>query len=186
VTPDPNLLYFEMEGGVSLPLVPQMISIELLGGAAELFDSEFVKQASEAVFYYFKHDLKRATVSVGEFAEALEKVLRGFALRVRASPSEKPTWPPRVLESDLGHLARETGPGCELFFFQRLREELRRHLREKPSVVRFRGLRGCVKVLLGLQRRGPRCRVLEDQIVNFLRHCAAADASPVDLSLVVE
>jgi hypothetical protein len=186
VIPDPDSLLFQMDGGTSLPFSPQMISVELLGGAAELFDEEFVRHASEAVFHFFKHELKRESVSVGEFAEALEKVLRGFALKVRASAKEKAGLPPRVIESDLRTLACETGKGCELFFFPRLREELRRHLKEQPRLVRFRGLRGCAKQLLGVQRRGPRCRDLEDQIVTFLRQCAASDAGSSELALVVE
>ena len=62
-----------------------MVSVELAGGTAELFDSEFVRHATKAVFHYFKHELGRQTVSVREFAGALEKVLRGFAVTAQLS-----------------------------------------------------------------------------------------------------
>src|ERR1041385_4371450 len=92
-----DCLLFKMSGGQSVPLSAEMISVELMGGTPVGFDDEFIRHASKAVFHYFKHDLGRETVTVGEFASALEKVLRGFAL---AAPAPRPA-NPDVLESDL-------------------------------------------------------------------------------------
>ena len=55
-------------------------------------------------------------------------------------------------------LARESGDARELVFFPRLRRELRTQLQNSPRVVRFRGLRGCVKQLAGA-RRWSRCAI---------------------------
>ena len=73
--------------GESVPFSLEMISVELTGDGTGLFDPEFLKNAASAVFHYFKHDLGRITVTVGEFAGALEKVLRGFGLSVLAYKS---------------------------------------------------------------------------------------------------
>ena len=74
-----DCLLFELATGERIPYSADMVSVEMAGGTAELFDSEFVHHATKAVFHYFKHELGRQSVTVGEFAAALEKVLRGFA-----------------------------------------------------------------------------------------------------------
>jgi hypothetical protein len=122
---------------------------------------------------------------VGEFAGALEKVMRnlGFAIRAtstRASESQE------VVETDLDLMARESSDSLELFFFPRLRDELRAQLRQSPRVLRFRGLRGCVKQLAGARRWSGRCEQLQDQIIEYLRQCLTAEPEPTDCALVVE
>jgi hypothetical protein len=177
-----DCLLFQLASGESIPLSAEMISIELMGDTARWFDAEFVRHAANAVFHYFKQDLERRTVTMGEFAGALEKVLRGFK---PPAPGPSPS-PPGVAESDLGRLARESAEGLELFFFPRLREELRHKLRQAPRVVRFRGLRSCVMQLAGARRWTARCQSLKEQIVAFLRGCLSAEAVQTQFSLVVE
>src|SRR5882724_7302431 len=101
-----DCLLFEMASGESMPLSADMISVELVGGSAVNYDEEFVNHAANAVFYYFKHELGRRTVSLGEFAEALEKVLHGFKLPARDSAGAAL----KVGRSDLLQLA-ECGAG---------------------------------------------------------------------------
>jgi hypothetical protein len=177
-----DCLLFLSASGESVPLSAEMISIELLGDTAEWFDSDFVHHAANAVFHYFKQDLGRQTVTVSEFAAALEKVLRGFRPPIAAaSPSA-----PSVVESDLCRLARESGEALELFFFPRLRAELRHKMQQAPRVLRFRGLRSCVMQLAGARRWTPRCRTLEEQIVAYVRGCLTAEPGQTHLSLVVQ
>lgn len=184
ITLSTDCLLFQLANGESVPFSAEMISVELSGDSAGKFDPHFVQHATNAVFHYFKNDLGRLTVTVGEFAGALEKVLRGFG--VSAEAPDKTTKPPRVLESDLCQLAWESGDGCELFFFPRLRDEMRHQLRRAPQVLHFRGLRRCVKQLAGARRWSPRCQSLHDRIVEFLRHCFTAEATHGTTSLMVE
>jgi hypothetical protein len=177
-----NCLLFRLANGESVPFTADMIAVELVDDTARRFDAEFVLHAANAVFHYFKQDLARESVTVPEFAEALEKVLRGFSPCAALSPD---TILPRVLESDLRQLAKESGKGCELFFFPLLRRELKEHLERTPRVVRFVGLRGCVKQLVGARRWNLRCRNLEEQIVEFLRECLTAEKKPADCALVI-
>ncbi len=179
-----DYLLFEMANGESIPCSADMVAVELAGDAEGLFDTEFVGHATKAVFHYFKHELGRQTVSAGEFAGALEKVLRGFAATGQAAAQPNPAG--RVRQSDLWLLARESGQGCELVFFPRLRAELQRHLQQAPRVLRFSGLRGCVKHLTGARRWNQRCRTLEREIVGYLRECLSAEAGPAEFALVVE
>lgn len=179
-----DCLLFQLADGQSVPFSAEMLSIELEQGTEQWFDPEFVRHAATAVFHYFRQELGRQTVTVGEFAGALEKVLRGFK---QGRNSTAPVGTEKsVTESDLGRLARESGEGCELFFFPRLRDELREQLQRGPRLVRFHGLRGCVKQLVGTRRWTVRCRRLEEQIVAYLRECLKAEPQPADLSMVVE
>jgi hypothetical protein len=179
-----NCLLFETAMGETIPYSADMISVELAGDTAEQFDSEFVQHATNAVFHYFKHELGRQTVSLGEFAGALERVLCGFVATAQLSTETNTR--PGVLEFDLCRLAGESGPGSELFFFPRLRAELQRHLQQGPRVLRFRGLRRCVKHLAGARRWTLRCQSLEGEIVTYLRQCLSAESAPEEFALVVE
>lgn len=172
-----DCLLFQLADGESIPLSAEAISIELIGDASRTLNPEFVQDAAAAVFHYFKNELARDTVTVGEFSQALENVLRGFGLTV--------TRPAEIAEADLRHLAVASGTN-ELLFFPRLRDELRAQLRQSPRQVRFCGLRGCVKQLAGSRRWSPRCRHLEEQILAYLRQCFRVEASQTECLLVVE
>ncbi len=178
-------LLVELPGGEAVPCSAEMVSVELAGENAASFDAEFINHATKAVFHYFKNEAGRRSVAVNELAEALQKVLQGFALTLKPE-SHSPLAKPRVLESDLRRLALDSGEGCELAFFPRLRDELRRHLKEAPKVLRFRGLRGCVKHLTGAQRWSGRCRNLEQEIVGYIRQCLSTEAAPSEFALLVE
>ena len=119
------------------------------------------------MFHYFRDELGRETVTVAEFSLALEKVLRGFKLDATApEPGDGPA--PLVVRSDLCRLVGEQSEGCELFFFPRLRDELRSQLEQSPQMLCFQGLRDCVKQLIGTRRWTARCQTLHDQIVEEL------------------
>jgi hypothetical protein len=136
------------------------------------------------VFHYFKNEMGCETVTIGEFAQALEKVLSGFKLQSPAAVPVTSTW--RIQEADLSLLARESGRGCDLFFFPRLRDELRQQLKQQPRLLRFKGLRCCVKRLAGARRWSSRCQTLQDRIVQYLRECLTAEANKRDFALLVQ
>lgn len=176
-----DCLFFKLADGESIPFSSEAISIELIGDSAQGLDPEFIRHASAAVFHYFKSDLRRDTVTVAEFSRALENVLRSFGLTVQAAGETSAS----ASEADLPSIAAESGK-TELLFFPRLRAELRSQLRASPKLLRFRGLRNCVKQLAGSRRWNARCRTLEDQIIAYLRQCLHAEASRDNRLLVVE
>ncbi len=112
-----------------------MINFEITGNACGVLDPEVLRHAAASVFHYFRSELERETVTVGEFAAALEKVLRHLGFTIRAGGIE--TDPRETGETDLGRLARESADSLELFFYPRLRDELRAQLRQSPRLVRF-------------------------------------------------
>ena len=180
-----DCLLFQTPEGESIPFSAEMISIELMGNSSKLLDADFVKQASKAVFHYFRNELRRETVTVAEFADALEKVLRSFGYRVH-SDSPAPAANQRVLDADLRQIATEAACGCELFFFPRLRDELRLQLKKEPRMVRVHGLRSCVKQLTGARRWSTRCQTLEEKILEFLRECLSAETPHLECALLVD
>ena len=179
-----DYLLFQLSSGESVPFSADMMSVDVMGDAADVFEPEFVKHAAASVFHYFKHELGRETISVAEFSGALEKVLRGLGFKVYAGDDAASAG--EAAERDLRLLARESGEGCELVFFPRLRDALRTQLRHSPQRVHFHGLRGCVKQLAGARRWSPRCQTLHDQIVGFLRECLSAEPREAPCTLVVE
>ncbi len=178
-----DCLEFETSKGGSIPCAAEQVTVELIGEAVASLDKDLVRQAAAAVLHYFKHELGRSFVTVGEFTQALERVLHGFGLEVQCAPSVPAASP--VTESDLCQLACQSGQGFELFFFQRLRQELETQLRKSPRVVRFKGLRRCVKQLVGARRWSGRCQQLNDQIVDYLRHQLGAQPEAPSCALVV-
>jgi hypothetical protein len=179
-----SCLIFQLASGESVPCSVEMISVELTGNAKGLLDPEVLSNAAASVFHYFKNDLERETVTIGEFAGALEKVLRKLGFVIRSGVLESRS--KETLETDLSLFARDAADGLELVFFPRLRDELRAQLRLSPRVLRFRGLRGCVKQLTGARRWSLRCEKLQDHIVDYLRRCLTAETDQSDCALVVE
>ena len=176
-----DCLLFQLNNGESVPCSSEMITVEIVGGADSQLEPELLRHAAASVFHYFKIELNRETVTVGEFSRALEKVLHHLGYTIHAGGPECD-----IHDTDLARLIREAGGSLELFFFPRLRDELRVQLRQSPRVVRFRGLRRCVKQLAGARRWSYRCEQLQDQIVEFLRSCMDREAEKPDCALVVE
>ena len=187
----PDCLVFKTSDGESIPCSAHEVTVELIGDSAEWLDSELIGHAAEAVLFYFKKEKGKNAVSVGEFSEALERVLRGLGIDIQGTaklPSNTPDDTdviPRVVEADLRQLAGETDAGGELVFFPRLRDTVRRELDGSPKVFRFRGLRACVKQLAGAKRWSAHCQTLNDQIVDYLRNCLGSEESGSNCALVV-
>jgi hypothetical protein len=183
MTPLPsNSLVFKLAGDGMIPCNGQAVTIKLTGEAADQLDAELVQNAAAGVLHFFRHELKRVSVSPGEFSAALETVLRGLGLLHIKAASSGLEGQACLAETDLRALV---GEGLELFFFQRLRAELRRKLEPSPRVLRFHSLRPCVMQLTGARRWSARCQVLHDRIVDYLRTSLCAEPAAKPCGLVV-
>ena len=171
-----------MSNGEKIPCSATSVTVELMGPAAEQLDRHIVENAAAAVLHYFQHELQKTSVTLSEFTQALELALRGMGLNVSCD-SPAPTV--RTREADLRVLACESGKVFELGFFGRLREEIRRGTEHSPHLLRFSGLRSCVKQLAGAQRWCPRCQRLSDQIVEYLRECLCHEQPSEPCGLMV-
>jgi hypothetical protein len=179
----PDCLVFETPAGENIPCSVKDVTIELIGDSTKWLDKELLENAAAAVLHFFRVEQQRESISIAEFSKALEIVLCGLGLN--AKPEDSPHAPAAqrpVVETDLCVLA---GEGGELFFFPRLREEVRRSLDGTPRVLRFHGLRACVKHLTGAKHWSSQCRALNDQIVDYLRTCFTYEKAGPGSALVV-
>ena len=179
-----DCLVFQLENGESIPCSAEMISVEIAGSAEGMLDAEMLQHAAASVFHYFKSEIKRESVTVREFSLALEKALEHLGFTIKSCKHAPVV--SGVAEADLRVLAREAGTSLELLFFPRLRDELRTQLQTSPKILRFRGLRGCVKQLAGAQRWSGRCEKMQEQIVEYLRQCLTVEVKLAECALVVE
>src|SRR5262245_42007675 len=104
----PDCLAFKTDDGESIHCSAHQVVVELIGDAAIWLGKEVITHASEAVLHYFRNEKKQETVSVAEFVEALERVLKGLGFEVKAAPASttpSASAPPRVVEADLRDLA---------------------------------------------------------------------------------
>jgi hypothetical protein len=164
------------------------VTLELLGSALESVERHVIENAAAAVLHYFRHELGKTSVTLGEFTAALESALRALGLNVVCESKPEHTAPvPQawIAHSDLCVLAAQSGKCFELGFFASLRREMQNRLRQSPDMLRFFGLRGCVKQMIGARRWSPRCQRLSDHIVEYLRGCLAQENSGQSCHLLV-
>lgn len=195
-----DCLLVQQPSGQMIPCAVEQVTIELMSETAGIMDPEIIRHAAAGVLHFFKVELKKESVTLGEFAEALARVLRGFGVGVECSPEYKTTAAPAhsvVFElaagdtrsvdavADLREVVTASGSEYELGFFLRLRAILARSLRESPRTVRFVGLRGCVKQLMGRRRWCHPCRRMEEQIIDFLRESFRAEDRSQGIWLLV-
>lgn len=177
-----DYLLLQTLSGDFVPCSAELFSIQLIDASGSVVDQELIRQAAAAVLHYFKHDLGRQSVSVAEFAQVLERVLRSVGLKPDPA-KDKPSLDAEI--ADLHTLVSNSAGGFEMAFFLNLRQELRTRLQHSPKVLKFHGLRGCVKELLGAKRWCRRCQSLNDQIVDYLRDCLETEAPTSPCGLVV-
>lgn len=179
-----DCLALQGEDGDAIPCSAEKITVQIVGSSGSHLDTDIVEHAVSAVLHYFREEQGKDFVSMGEFTLALERVLRGFGLELKA---QKPATGPSIIEeTDLRQIASDAGKGFELTFFPRLRAELLDRLGRTPQCIRFTGLRSCVKQITGARRWSRRCQSLNDQIVEFARHCLQDGSHGTSCALVVE
>ena len=180
-----DCLVFETSDGEAIPCSAEDGTVELLGEAARELEEQVVEEAAAAALYYFKQELGRNVVSVGEFSLALERILRGFGYKVKPVHDDTTTESSRHAETDLKNLASQAGEGLEMVFFCTLRNQIHADLHGKPELLRVKGLRAAVRKLTGAKNWSPRCQKLNDQIVDYLRSIVASHQQQARLTLMI-
>ena len=116
-----DCLLFQLATGESVPCSAEMISVEIVGGQDRELDPEILRHAAASVFHYFKKELMRETVSVGEFAVALERVLRQLGLTLHEGEL---TAAREILESDLRVIACQSAGSAKAAAYQHMKRDL--------------------------------------------------------------
>lgn len=181
----PDCLVFETASGENFPCPVHEVVIELIGESATTLEEATIENASAAVLHYFRSELGKTSVTIGEFSLALERALRCLGFEVHTASADCEPAVGIDATADLVRLAVDASGGFELLFFPRLRAEMRRLLAEAPRTLRFHGLCECVRKITGARRWNKRCRQLQDQIVTFLRECLGTEPASQRCTLVV-
>ena len=151
-----DCLIFQLTNGESVPCSAEMITVEIVGNSEGLLDPEMLRHAAASVFHYFKNELERETVTVGEFARALEKVLRGLGLTLYADESNRRS-PERTSKPTSAMLARESADSLELVFFP---APARRIARPAPAIAARGAFSRTARLRQAACRRAPLERAL--------------------------
>ncbi len=180
-----DCLLFQLHNGESVPCSADMICVEIVGESRRPARTRNAPARRRQRVSLFQNRTRPRSRDRRRIFPRARKGPAPSGLHA-FTPNDPGGLAGEVSNTDLARLLSETGDSLELFFFPRLRDELRVQLRQSPRVVRFRGLRGCVKKLAGARRWSSRCERLEDQIISFLRECLNAETAPPGCALVVE
>ena len=114
-----DCLLFQLEDGQMIPCSVERFTFELVGDALGDVDADVIRNAASAVVHYFKAELNRTTITVGEFTQALEQVLKAFGLSVSATRTRSGAPSPSSSPSAAGSTASprrwpssSSGPSC--------------------------------------------------------------------------
>ena len=119
-----------------------------------------VEHVVQSIVHYIRHEMKKETVTLQDFIDLSRELINHFA-----SPKGKRS----EAVCDLYQLAQRAGYGFELHFYDILRDHIEKASNNGSESYVFTGLRRCVKFLAGHQRWRNRCRLINDEIVEFIR-----------------
>jgi hypothetical protein len=185
-----DCIWLAQGDGEAIPCSVDDLVFDVVGSGSSKIGPEVLRHAAAGVLHYFKEELGRMRITLGEFAGALARVLTGLGYTVEVTGAEFSTGlpggkPALVRTADLRVLASASGKLGELEFFPRLHTLLRQQLADDPQAVEFLGLRGAVKQLLGRKHWTQECRELEDRILESLRSWWARESGNRPAALVV-
>jgi hypothetical protein len=134
------------------------LACELTGHADQLL----AESVAAAVYHYARECESDRTIAAAEIARIVLAVLETLTCEDAARAYAR--------RSEWAEIRLDTMSGFELEFYRQLDTALREASgTEEMTMVHLRGLRACVMRLRGAQRWGQACRVLADEIVDFVR-----------------
>ena len=179
-----DCLLFQLANGESVPFSAEMISVEVSGDSAG--SSNRISSNTRPT----RSSITSRTTSAARRSPSPNSPAR-WKKSCAASASCRPRRPeavtprPPVLDADLLHWRANPGWVVNCFSFPACATNYG-PLRSEPRLVRFHGLRGCVKQLAGARRWSPRCQTLQVQIVEYLRECLSAETRAGECALLVD
>lgn len=131
----------------------------------------FAEDVARGVIEYLRDRFPGSKITLGDLFERISRTLDtiGFpdiAAQLQAAPP-----PARI---SLADLAREAGPGCELFFFCSLDERFAEARASGVDRIRFTGFDKCVQALVPDARAVTSREALRAEVLSHLRHRAAS------------
>ena len=128
---------------------------------ASALEPWMVEHVVQSIVQYIRFEMKKETVTLQDFIDLSRELIKHFAAPPQGKSSEA--------VCDLYQLAQSAGYGFELRFYDILRDHIQKASLNGSEAYVFIGLRRCVKFLAGHQRWRNRCRLINDDIVKFIR-----------------
>jgi hypothetical protein len=129
-----------------------------------------IEHVVQSIVQYIRQEMKKETVTLQDFIDLSRELLCHFT-----TPNSKQSAEQSETVCDLYQLAQRAGYGFELRFYDILRDHIEKASGSESYV--FTGLRRCVKFLAGHQRWRNRCRLINDEIVEFIRESLGRSAT---------
>jgi hypothetical protein len=118
---------------------------------------------AEALIFYLRNDEQRDSIEFADLVSAVGKLALSCGFPSVTIENDV------VVSADLYRMAQSTGYGFELAFFQSIERSIGELRTRNARLVRFVGLRPCVKMLVGAKNWCKTCQRLNDEIVAFIR-----------------
>ena len=179
-----DCLVFETASGECIPCSAEELTVELIGEGSKSLTPEVIHNAAAALLHYFKYEVSKEKVTIGEFTEALVDLLQKLGYQVSESGSIVSSEETYV-EIHLDDFVDHQSAAMEMAFFSKLRSAVKEALSDSAPSLKITGLRPCVLALSGSRRWNNRCRELSDHIVGFLRQCITTDVRTKHCDLIV-
>ena len=153
----------------------QWIRDSLVRGAAaaDREDFPFLDDLLNGIQHYLENKCALRVLSVEALHSRICKMLNGIGFQSIAE--SLPLLAPPITLS-LSDLAKEAGNGFELAFFNNLHEEIEDLRLHGAETLHFTHTEECVKTLCQTSQWTPKCKKLNQEIINFLEtHAVSAE-----------
>lgn len=140
------------------------------------------EHVTDSIATYLQLCCDETTVTVSQVEKAVRDVLQVIGYE---EVGAKFVPDPPIVQIQLPSLARESGPGCFLFFYHQLAERLRRVQAIPRQQIEIEGLQPAIKLLLSRKSWSKSCLVLQREIVGFIRGTVHRDPCAGELRLTI-
>ncbi|MEM7144050.1 MAG: hypothetical protein AAF591_02875 [Verrucomicrobiota bacterium] len=143
----------------------------------------FAEDVAKSVIIYLQKRFNHNTITLNELFDKVSRTLSKFGF---ADVANALTPTPPLLRISLAEIARESGPGFELFFFQSLGSKLDELFALDADRIHCADLKRAVKLLAGSPKKWtPACSELKEEIIDFIVQSVEKKSTPPDLSLMI-
>lgn len=142
----------------------------------------FAEDVAKGVIIYLQKRFQYNTITLGELFDKVGRTLTTIGFSDVADKLQ-PT--PPLLRLSLLDVARESGGGFELLFYELLRTKLRELFTLDAERVHCCDLKRCVKHLAATKKWTPHCDATKAEIVDFIQKLTDREPTPTGFNLVI-
>ena len=135
----------------------------------------FAEDVAKGVIIYLQKRFQYNTITITELFDKVSLTLSKIGFEDVANALH-PT--PPLLRLSLVEIARDSGPGFELLFFQQLGDKLDEFYQLEADRIHCADIKRAVKHLTGTSRKWtPECEALRQEIIAFIQRSVSKKAT---------